>query len=86
MAAAAEAVERGGRSGALRIAAVTEPPNLQENNYEKLSPKQLLYRNRNPINLVVREITRDFRPTILQAKIVVIQPNKSHVTSISQVV
>ena len=65
---------------------VTEPPNLQEINYEKLPPKQLLYRNRTLINQVVREITRDFKPTILQAKIVVIQHNKSHVTSISHVV
>ena len=68
------------------IPAVTEPPNLQEMNYEKLPPKQLLYRNRTLINPVVREITKDFKPTNIPAKIVVIQHNKSHVTSISQVV
>ena len=68
------------------IPAVTEPPKLQEINYEKLPPKQLLYHNRTIINPVVREIIMDFNPTIIQSKIVVIQHNKSHATSISQVV
>jgi hypothetical protein len=38
------------------------------------------------ITPVANEIMRDFKPTNIQAKIVVIQHNKPHATSISQVI